>query len=134
MKTTLTILFLAALALIIYNRQRIYVRDPLATVYRNDIPQAGAEVFINYSNDVLLEQGNDPDITHILIQHWNRRPGTPERLSCLRWTACLTDTEEASTIPVLGSGKGKYDPKVVMTSREVTYLDGDGTTVRIELR
>jgi hypothetical protein len=32
------------------------------------------------------------------------------------------------------SGKGTYDPRVVMTSHEVTYLDGDGTTVRIELR
>ena len=37
MKTTLTVLVVLFLVALFYYRQRIYVRDPLATVYRNDV-------------------------------------------------------------------------------------------------
>jgi hypothetical protein len=130
MKTILTVLFLALLAFILYNRQRLYVRDPIATVYRNNLPASDTSVYINFSNDVLLQQGDD----RILLQNATRFPGTPERLTCLRWTACLAESDEAPTIPLQSTAKGKYDPKVFMTSREVSFLDPDNTPVRIELR
>jgi hypothetical protein len=134
MKTILTLLLIASLALLIYNRQRIYLRDPLATVYRNDVQQTGVEVFINYSNDVLLEQDAEPAPSSILLQDWNKMPGTPTTLTCLRWIACMTNADQASAIPLAWTGKGKYDPKVFMTTREVSFVDANASTVGIELR
>ena len=152
MKTILTLLLIASLALLIYNRQRIYLRDPLATVYRNDVQQTGVEVFINYSSDVLLQQDAEPAPYSILLQDWNKMPGTPTTLTCLRWIACMTDADQASAIPLAWTGKsgsptseparrgdksgdnGKYDPKVFMTTREVSFVDANASTVRIELR
>jgi len=152
MKTILTILVVLSLALLIYNRQRIYLRDPLASVYRDEVKQSGVEVFINYSNDVLLQRDADPVPYSILVQEWNLKPGTPTRLTCLRWIACMTDADEATTVPLAWTGKsgsptsdparrgdkggdkGKYDPKVFMTTREVTFIDSDASTVSIELR
>ena len=77
MKTILLLVFVVLLALIFVNRQRVYVRDPLATVYRNEVQQSGVQVFINYSDDVLLEQDAEPGSYRILVQGWNKMPGTP---------------------------------------------------------
>jgi hypothetical protein len=134
MKTILTLLLIASLALLIYNRQRIYLRDPLATVYRDDVQQTGVEVFINYSSDVLLQQDAEPAPYSILLQDWNKLPGTPTTLTCLRWIACMTDADQASAIPLAWTGKGKYDAKVFMTTREVSFVDANASAVRIELR
>ena len=135
MKTTLTVLVVLFLVALIYYRQRIYLRDPLATVYRDNVQQSGVEVYINYSNDVLLEEDHgDRATSRILVQDWNKIPGTPQTLTCLRWTACLTEADKTPTIPVPWTGKGKYDPKVFMTSRQVLFTDGTNAVVRIELR
>jgi hypothetical protein len=169
MKTTLTVLVVLFLVWLLYYRQRIYVRDPLATVYRDDVKQSGVEVFINYSNDVLLEQDSGPAPSRILLQDWNKMPGTPQTLTCVHWIACMTEADKAPTIPITWTGpahpantpahradksgsptseparwgdksgdksadKGKYDPKLFMTSRQVTFIDSDASTVRIELR
>jgi hypothetical protein len=134
MKTIVTLLLVAFLAVLIYNRQRVYLRDPLAAVYHNQLPHPGVEVYINYSSDVLLLDSDDPDAHRTLIQAWNHRPGTPARLTCVRWIACLTESDQPDNLPLAWHGKGKYDPNVVMTSREVTFTDADNTAVRIELR
>jgi hypothetical protein len=105
MKTILTLLLIASLALLIYNRQRIYLRDPLATVYRNDVQQTGVEVFINYFSDVLLQQDAEPAPSSILLQDWNKMPGTPTTLTCLRWIACMTNADQASAIRSPGPAK-----------------------------
>src|ERR1019366_241433 len=105
-------------------------------------------VFINYSSDVLLQQDAEPAPYSILLQDWNKLPGTPTTLTCLRWIACMTDADQASAIPLAWTGKsgsptseparrgdnGKYDPKVFMTTREVSFVDANVCTVRIELR
>jgi hypothetical protein len=129
-KRILLIVFLVVITFIWVNRQRVYVRDPLATVYKNGVKQSGVQVFMNYSNDVLVEQ----DAGRTLVQGWNKMPGTPADLTCVRWTACMTDAVHAGTLPVEWNGKGKYDPQVAMTGREVSYVDGDGATVRVVLR
>ena len=134
MKTILLLVFVVLLALIFVNRQRVYVRDPLATVYRNEVQQSGVQVFINYSDDVLLEQDAGPGSYRILVQGWNRMPGTPAVLKCIRWMACLADADHAATLPIEWNGKGRYDPRVAMTSREVSFVDGDGATMRVVLR
>ena len=134
MKTILLLVFVVLLALIFVNRQRVYVRDPLATVYKSEVRQSGVQVFINYSDDVLLEQDAGPGSYRILVQGWNRMPGTPAVLKCIRWMACLADADHAATLPIEWNGKGRYDPRVAMTSREVSFVDGDGATMRVVLR
>ena len=135
MKTFLLLVFLVALGFILVNRQRVYVRDPLATVYKNDVKQSGVQVFIDYSNDVLmLRNDGDRAISRMLVQGWNKTAGTPVILKCIRWMVCLADADHATTLPVEWSGKGKYDPRVSMTNREVSFVDGDGVTVRVMLR
>ena len=101
------------------NRQRIYVRDPLATVFRDDGKQSGVQVFINASNDVLLWQEAEPGEYRTLLQGWNKMPGAPSYLICVRWMACLTDADHAATFPIEWTGKGKYDPRAV----SYTHLD-----------
>jgi hypothetical protein len=133
-KTLLIVAFVGLLGLILVNRQRVFVRDPLARVYRNDVKQSGVEVYINYSDDVLLERDADSGTYQTLVQGWNKMPGAPVVLRCLRWMACLTDADHATTLPIEWSGKGRYDPRVAMTSREVTFVDGDGASIRIALR
>jgi len=134
LKKILLLAILVAMAFIFVNRQRVYVRDPLATVYKSEVRQSGVQVFINYSDDVLLEQDAGPGSYRILVQGWNKMPGTPVVLKCIRWMACLADADQAATLPIEWNGKGRYDPRVAMSSREVSFLDGDGATMRVTLR
>ena len=134
MKKLLLLVFVVLLVAIWVNRLRLYVRDPLATVYENGVKQSGVQVFINYANDVLVEQDAGPGAYRVLVQGWNKMPATPDRLICVRWMACVADAEHAATLPVEWSGRGKYDPKVSMSSREVSFVDGVGETLRVELR
>jgi hypothetical protein len=134
MKKLLLLVFVVLLGFIWVNRQRVYVRDPLATVYKNDVKQTGVQVFINYSNDVLVEQDAGPVAFRTLVQGWNKMPGTPKVLTCVRWMACMADADHAGIFPVGGTGRGAYDPRVAMTGREVSYVDGDGTAMRVVLR
>ena len=118
----------------VVNRERIYLRDPLATVYRNDLQQGDVQVYTNSSADVLLEQDLDTGAYRILLQNWDQIPGTPANLVCVRWVACVAADDHAPVNPLAPAKKGKYDPKVVMTRREVSFTDIDGSRLRIELR
>jgi hypothetical protein len=140
-KTVLIAAFLILMTLIWVNRERVYLRDPLATVYRDGIEQSGVQVFQNYSNDVLIEKDSDPGPYRILIQSWNQVPGTPAVLRCMRWMACLADNDEAATYPLDWSAdapkalrKTRYDAHVSMTNRETSLTDADGARLRIVLR
>jgi hypothetical protein len=144
-KKVLLLVFVVAMVWVVLNRQRMFVRDPLATVYKTEasrggkagspieVKQSGVQVFINYSNDVLLWQDDAPAY-RILVQGWNKAPGMPVRLTCVHWMMCLTDADHAQTFPLESTGKGRYDPKVAMSSREVSFVDGDGGTMRVTLR
>ena len=133
-KTIFSLAFVIILGLILINRERVYLRDPLATTYRNDVEQSGIEVYQNYSNDILMENNSADKPFRILIQHWNQKPGTPLTLTCMRWMACLANGDQAATQPLHYAGKGKYNPQVFMTKYEVTFTDIDGTHVRVKLR
>jgi hypothetical protein len=134
MKSILILAFLVIMGLILVNRQRVYVRDPLATVYRNEVEQSGVQVYQNYSNDILMEKDGGDKPFRILVQDWSEVPGTPVNLTCIRWMACLADDDRAATVPLVWTGKGKYDPRVTMTKREISFVDGDGSRVRVTLR
>jgi hypothetical protein len=140
-KTFLIVAFLVIMTLIWINRERVYLRDPIATVYHDGVEQSGIQVFQNYSNDVLIEKDSDPNPYRILIQGWNQVPGAPAVLRCMRWMACLADNDHAATYPLDWSSdapkalrKTPYNAHVAMTNRETSFTDGTGVRVRIVLR
>ena len=110
-------------------RQRIFLRDPLGKVKRSGVAQNAARVYINYSNDVLVE---DP-ATHgfVLVQNWSRLPGVPKHLACFTGLACWTDADQAAVFPLEGNHKGLA---AAMSGKEVTFLDSSGEGIRVQLR
>ena len=110
-------------------RQRIFVRDPLGKVERNGVVQDGAWLYINYSNDVLVEDSARHQF--VLVQGWSALPGVPQHLFCLTGLMCWTDAERATVFPVVGAG-GRT--RAVMSAKEVTFVDASGISVRVTLR
>jgi hypothetical protein len=126
------ILIVGTLLLVVFVavfRQRIFVRDPLGKVERNGVAQDGTRVYINYSNDVLVEDSARHQF--VLVQGWNARPGVPQRLFCLTGMVCWTDADKAAVFPV--EGVGGRTP-AVMSAKEVTFVDQSGAKVRVGLR
>jgi hypothetical protein len=110
-------------------RQRIFVRDPLGKVERGGVAQDGTRVYINYSNDVLMEDSARHQF--VLVQGWNALPGVPQHLFCLTGLMCWTDADKAAVFPVEGVG-GKTP--AVMSAKEVLFVDESGAKVRVALR
>ncbi len=96
MKKLILLLFLLFIIFVIYNRQRLYLRDPLGGVTHNGVKEDGAQVFINYSNDVLLENDHSPAYIKI-IQH-NDHIGIPVSLKCVHFIVCLADADPVTLL------------------------------------
>jgi hypothetical protein len=125
MKKLLFVLLVVIVAFLYINRQRVYVRDPLASLTRNGVTEPGAQIFINHSNDVLIENDNPPVYT-TLIQH-GLPVGAPARIICLHWLICMiTDVHP----PLLGA----VAPADTMTDKLITYRDRDGRTAIVTLK
>jgi hypothetical protein len=126
------ILIVGTLLLVVFVaifRQRIFVRDPLGKIERNGVAADGTRLYINYSNDVLVE---DPARHQfVLVQGWSALPGVPQHLFCLTGMMCWTDADKAAVFPLEGVG-GKT--LAVMSAKEVTFVDGSGVSVRVALR
>jgi hypothetical protein len=121
--TVLLIIFVAIF------RQRIFLRDPLGKVERNGIRQDATRVFINYSNDVLLE-----DLTRnnrYLVEGWNNVPGVPKHLACITGLVCWTEENEAEVFPL---GDAPNQVHAAMSAKEVVFEDETGAPIRIKLR
>jgi hypothetical protein len=110
-------------------RQRIFVRDPLGKVEQNGVAQDNARLYINYSNDVLVEDAAQHRF--VLVQGWSGLPGVPQHLFCLTGLVCWTDADRAAVFPVEGIG-GRT--RAVMNAKEVTFVDESGASVRVSLR
>jgi hypothetical protein len=110
-------------------RQRIFVRDPLGKVERNGAAQDGTRLYINYSNDVLVEDSTRHQF--VLVQGWKKLPGVPQHLFCLTGMVCWTDADRAAAFPV--DGVGGRTP-AVMSAKEVRFVDESGAKVRVALR
>ncbi len=135
MKKLFLLAFVLLLGYILVNRQRVFIRDPLARVSVNGTQASGYQVYINYSNDVLLERDDKIiPVFGILVQNWNRIPGTPATLRCVHWMACMTDADHATTVPLDLTGGGTYEPHTAMTNREVSFTDGHNEAIQITLR
>jgi hypothetical protein len=120
---------LLLVVLVVVFRQRIYVRDPLGKVERGGGAQDGTRLYINYSNDVLVEDAAQHQF--VLVQRWSALPGVPQHLFCLTGLMCWTDGDKAAVFPVDGVG-GKTP--AVMSAKEVTFVDESGAKVRVGLR
>jgi hypothetical protein len=126
------ILIVGTLLLVVFVavfRQRIFVRDPLGRVERNGAAQDGTRLYINYSNDVLVEDTARHQF--VLVQGWKKLPGVPQHLFCLTGMVCWTDADRAAVFPVDGVG-GRT--AAVMSAKEVRFVDESGAKVRAALR
>jgi hypothetical protein len=126
------ILIVGTLLLVVFVmvfRQRIFIRDPLGKTERNGVAQDGVRVYINYSNDALVEDSARHQF--VLVQGWSGLPGVPQHLFCLTGLLCWTDGDRATVFPV--EGVGGRTP-AVMSAKEVTFVDELGARVKVELR
>lgn len=127
MRRLLLLATILLVALVALYRQRLFLRDPIAKVQRNDRPVTGALVFLNYSNDILLQERDGTRMT--VVQNWNRTPATPRGLTCIQGMLCLTPADrvvelEAATPPASAQ----------MSNREVVFTEADGARVHVTLR
>jgi hypothetical protein len=127
MKKIILLLVVVAVVFVVWSRQRLYVRDPLGSVMRDGVKEAGAQVLINYSNDVLVQNYNAPMYV-LLVQHGNR-VGTPAEMHCVAYVACLMDADEPTFISTEEGAKVSE-----MTGKVVEYRDAKGRDVVVTLR
>ena len=122
---------LVVLGLVVF-RQRLYLRDPIAQVELNGMRQRGLRVYLNYYNDIIVE---DAARNHrYLVQARDGNPlvpGVPMHLQCLRGLVCLTERNFAATRPL---GGADYEGQVEMTASYITLTDGHGAAIRVMLR
>ena len=121
--TLLLVIFVAVF------RQRIFLRDPLGKMERNGVAVDGARLYINFSNDVLVEEPGTA--RRYLVQGWSAMPGVPQILGCVQGLACWTDADHASVYPLDGRGASA---KAAMSAKEVTFADETGARVQVQLR
>ena len=127
MRRLIVLLVLVFIVFLVYNRQRVYIRDPLGAMTRDGVKEPGAQVFINYSNDVLLENDHAPMYV-TLVQH-DQPVGTPARIWCVHFVVCLTNADVATLIMA--------DPGAAvqsMSNRTVEFRDANGRQAVVTLR
>jgi hypothetical protein len=124
-KKLIALLVLALIVFVIVERQRLFVRDVLASVQRDGAKVDGEQVYININNDVLLENDNPPML--LFMAQKGQPLGVPTKLRCIHWLACLTDADVATTMPLGGTTP-------VMNAKTVTFRDQDGRRWAVKLR
>jgi len=132
MKKIIALIALALIVFAVVYRQRLFLRDPLGSVTRDGVKEDGAQVFINWSNDVLLENDTPPGATHgemtlTLVQH--ARPiGLPKQMHCLHWMLCMSDADPATLVAP--------DPGAfirAMNNKQVAFHDYNGREAVVTL-
>ena len=126
MKKILALLVLIAVVFIIYNRHRLYIRDPFGSLTRAGVKEPGAQIFINADKDVLLENDNAP-MSLLLVQH--TQIGEPTKISCAHWLACLTDADTATLTP-----QATIQKPTIVTDNELTFLGPNGVQAAVKIR
>jgi hypothetical protein len=136
-KKLLLLLLVALVVFVVVYRQRIYVWDPLATVSRDDLKQGSVRVMINYSNDVLMDDGSTNIRRIYLVQNWNKAARfSTGPLRCIEYLACMTDADQATGDKVMPRTRGRQEPfeGVTMTNKRVEFVDEHGALVQVLLR
>ncbi len=121
-------LALVFLSLFVYeNRMRLFLRDPLGTVLRDGAKEDGAQVFLNYDNDVLLENDHPP-LYMTILQH-GQPVGAPTTLKCFHYLVCLANGYPAPQSAAYSGARLES-----MTSKEVRFRDSARREVQVQLR
>jgi hypothetical protein len=137
MKRIFALLLICLIVYVALHRQQVFLRDPLATVTRDGTQVGGVQVMINYTNDVLLQDGSKPQHRLYLVQNWNKVAEVPTApLKCMQWLACMTDADQAAATKLEPGSRGRRSPfeSVTMTNRRVEFVDEDGALVTVTLR
>ncbi|HEV2578439.1 MAG TPA: hypothetical protein VGU25_14640 [Acidobacteriaceae bacterium] len=124
MKKLIALLVLLLVVFVGVERKRVYVRDPLASVTRDAAKVDGEQVYINFYNDVLLENDNPP--MQMMLVEQGQPIGIPTKLRCIHWVACLTDADVATTYRMAGTVSS-------MTSKAVAFRDESGRRWMVKL-
>ncbi len=127
MRKLILLLVVLAVVFVVWNRQRLYVRDPLGSVARDGVKEQGAQVLINYSNDVLLQNYNAPMYV-TLVEHGDR-VGTPAEMHCVAYVACLLDADVPAFVV-----RDEGAKVTTMTGKVVEYRDANGRDTVVTLR
>ena len=136
MKKLFLLLFLGLLAFVFLYRQRVFLRDPIASVMRDGVKQTEAKVMINFTNDILLDDADGGKHRIYIVQNWNRIAGFPAGEKCIYGVACMMDSGQVEAAPVQVGSRGKRPAfeGVTMTSKRVEFVDEDGALVAVTLR
>jgi hypothetical protein len=137
MRKLIALLVLALIVFLVVFRQRIFVRDVLSSVTRDGAPVSGVQVYINYANDVLLQDDSAGKKRIYMVQNWHQVAEAPTvPLNCIQWVACMSDADHATGDPIpVGRRRGRDAfHGVLMTPREVDFVDEDGALVQVMLR
>ena len=125
MRKLIALLIILFVVFVVVERKRVYVRDPLASVTRDGAAVDGEQVYINFYNDVLLENDNPPMLVMIVEQ--GQPLGIPTKLRCIHWVACLTDADIATTYQLGGAVNS-------MTNKTVSFHDQNARHWLVKLR
>lgn len=137
MKRLLVLLTLGLVVFIAVNRQRVFLRDPIAKVMRDGVVQGETKVMINSTNDVLVGELSESHGRIYLVQHWNKLPAIPTApLRCINGVACMTDADHASATAIVAGSRGSRESVegTTMTDRQVRFVDEMGALVEVDLR
>lgn len=128
MRKILLLLIVVFVVFLVIYRDRLFLRDPIAKLERNGVSQTGEAVYINFSNDILVQENSGKRM--FVIQHRDRLPHMPAGLTCIQGMACITP-ENPSTSESSAVVNGHL---ATMTDRVVTFTDDDGVSVRVQIR
>lgn len=137
MKKLVGLIFLGLIVFIAIYRQRVFLRDPLATVSRDGHTQGDVKVMINYNNDILMDDSSATPRRVYLVEGWNRTPVfLAGSIKCINGVACMTEADHATGTPVPhGSrGHGPAQDCATMTNKQVDFIDEDSAVVKVTLR
>lgn len=137
LKKLFALVLICVVVFVVVYRQRIFLRDPIATVTRDGVKMGNVQVMINYTNDVLLQDGSKPGRRLYLVQNWNKEAEVPAApLKCIYGMACMTDADQASATKLEIGTRGRRPAfeGVTMTNKRVEFVDEDGALVAVVLR
>ena len=126
MRKFIVLLTLALIALAVVYYQRLFLRDPLGRLERNGVAVSDARIFINYSNDILVQE--DSGRRMFIVQNENKLPGSPSGLTCIQGMLCVTPADLA--VP----GTPNPRTQATMSDREVSFTDDLGSRVHVQIR
>ena len=122
MKKILLLVVLVFVVFVVFNRDRLFVRDPMGSVTRDGVKEDGAQVYINAKNEVLIENDHAPMYVTVIQQ--GNHVGTPKSIPGLHWMVYMSDADAWTLVA--------EDTNAVvesMTGKSVVMRDGKRETV-----